>query len=282
MKVKKCKALAVAALSPTRAFAAAVGVLIVLLGASSGTGWAQQKSSKLTIAAAADLQFAMSEIEQEFERQTGADVTVIYGSSGNLFTQVQNGAPYDVFMSADMEYPRKMVSSHLADPNSLYRYAVGRLVLWVPNSSPLDLKALGMRALTEPSVHKIAIANPQHAPYGRAAVAALKYLKLYEKVSGKLVTGENATQAAQFVQSGNAQLGILPQSLVFYPGLKVGGAYFLVPPESYPVLDQGVVILRKAANRQLADAFLAFLKRPDTGQLLMKYGFVEPPRSLGP
>jgi molybdate transport system substrate-binding protein len=239
-------------------------------------GFAQDKPT-LVVAAAADMQFAMKEIKAGFQNQSGAQLTVVTGASGNLFEQIENGAPFDVFLSADMEYPRKLVAHHLADGASLFRYAVGRLVLWAPPGSKVDLARLGLNAMLDPQVTKIAIANPQHAPYGSAAVAALKTLKLYNKVSSKLVEGENASQAAQFVESGNAQVGLIPLSLVVGVEKRRDGAYVLVPIQSYPAIDEGAVILAKAANKELAMKFMAFMRHPDTVMLLKKYGFVAAP-----
>jgi molybdate transport system substrate-binding protein len=275
-KVKKCKRLQVSA-AKIRIFLsgfALIGLLAVCVGLAEAQG------SKLTVAVAANLQSAMPELQDEFERLTGAQITVIYGASGNLFTQIENGAPYDVLLSADMEYPRKLVAQHLADGGTLYRYAIGRLVLWTPTSTGLDIGKSGINAVLDPAVTKIAIANPRHAPYGQAAVEALKYFKLYGKVSSKLVMGESVSQAVQFVESGNAQLGFLPLSLVIVPEMKSKGSYFEVPIEAYPALDQGAVVLAKARDRILAGKFIEFLKRPQTVQTLKKYGFVEP-RNLG-
>jgi molybdate transport system substrate-binding protein len=275
-KVKKCKRLQVSAakIASLRSGFALVGLLAVCVGL------AEAQVPKLTVAVAANLQLAMPELQDEFERLTGAQITVIYGASGNLFTQIENGAPYDVLLSADMQYPRKLVAQHLADGGTLYRYAIGRLVLWTPTGTGLDPGRSGMNAVLDPAVTKIAIANPRHAPYGQAAVEALKYFKLYGKVSSKLVMGESVSQAAQFVESGNAQLGFLPLSLVSLPEVKSKGSYFEVPIEAYPALDQGAVVLARARDPVLAGKFIAFLKRQQTIQILKKYGFVEP-RNLG-
>jgi molybdate transport system substrate-binding protein len=242
--------------------------------------WAQVPP-KLAVAAAADLQPAMRELQANFERQNGAELAIVYGASGALFTQIENGAPFDVLVSADMDYPRKLASRRLADGATLFRYAIGRLVLWTPAGSGVDVARLGMNSVLDPAVSRIAIANPAHAPYGQAAVAALKHFKLYDKVSSKLVAGENAGQAAAFAASGNAQLGFLPRSLVFAPETGFQGAYFEVPIEAYPALDQGAIVLAKARNRELALKFLDFLRSPSTVLVLKKYGFVAP-ISLGP
>src|SRR5207245_6266422 len=147
-------------------------------------GWrmalAVPASAQITVAAAADLNAALSEIAANYQKSGGGIVRLSFGSSGNLFNQIQNGAPFDIFFSADLDYPQQLIDAGLAEPSSFYRYAVGRLVLWVPASSSLDLEHRGMNALLDPSVKKIAIANPQHAPYGRAAVAALRHFELYD------------------------------------------------------------------------------------------------------
>jgi len=166
-------------------------------------------ADEIRVAAAADLNYAFRDIAARFEKQMGNKADVIIGSSGNFYFQIQNGAPFDLFFSADIEYPQKLESAALAEKDSLYEYAVGTIVLWVPNTSKLDITK-GLSALLDPSVHKIAIANPAHAPYGRAALAALKSEQLDEKLRDKFVLGENISQAAQFVQSGNAERAIWP------------------------------------------------------------------------
>src|SRR3989442_9697748 len=138
---------------------------------------------EITVAAAADLNVALSEVAASYQKATGNTVRLSFGSSGNLFNQIQNGAPFDVFFSADLDYPQKLIGAGFAEPSSFYRYAVGRLVLWVPASSSLDLEHVGMNVLLEPSAKKIAIANLQHAPYRRAAVAALRHFGIFERVA---------------------------------------------------------------------------------------------------
>lgn len=172
---------------------------------------------RVRVAAASDLQFALREIETKFEvGHPGVSVEVIYGSSGNLYAQLSNKAPFDLFLSADISYPR-LVEAGLAAQDTEFSYAVGHIVLWVLQSSQLDLDKLGMRALADPTVKKIAIANPRHAPYGRAAEAAMKSLELYDDVKDRLVLGENIAQAAQYVESGAADVGILALSLCSPP-----------------------------------------------------------------
>src|SRR5262249_5248813 len=146
---------------------------------------------ELRIAAAADLKSAMDDLASQYQRQSYTKLNISYGSSGNFFSQIQNGAPFDLFFSADIDYPRKLETAGLAEPGTLYKYAVGRLVLWVPADAKVDVAKQQWPALLVASVQKIAVANPEHAPYGRAAVAALQKAGIYDKVRPKLVYGEN-------------------------------------------------------------------------------------------
>ena len=234
------------------------------------------RAGDLTVAAAADLSLALQPIADNFHRQTGNTVRLSFGSSGDFFNQIQNGAPYDIFLSADLGYPQKLVKLGFADGPSLRTYAVGRLVLWVPRASRLNLEAQGMQALLDPSVHKIAIANPQHAPYGRAAVAALRHFGLYDKLAGSLVLGENVGQAAQFAESGNAQVGIIALAHALAPGVRPLGRYWTVPENSYPALEQGAVLISRSKNKTLAAQFLSYLAAPESQAIFRQFGFVMP------
>ncbi len=240
------------------------------------TALAGPTAGEITVAAAADLNVALSEIAANYQKATGNTVRLSFGSSGNLFNQIQNGAPFDIFFSADLDYPQKLIGAGLAEPSSFYRYAVGRLVLWVPASASLDVEHRGMNALLDPSVKKIAIANPQHAPYGRAALAALRDFGVYDKVAGQLVLGENVSQAAQFVESGNAQVGIVALSHALAPAIKGKGRYWEVPADAYPALEQGVVILSRSPNKKEAAAFVEYLKTTASVAVLRRYGFSLP------
>lgn len=245
-----------------------IGILAILVLAA-----AIAPAQQLTVAAAADLQFAFHDLGLQFEKQTGIPVRVTYGSSGNFTTQIENGAPFDLFFSADVQYPQKLISEGFAEPGSLYRYADGKLVLWVPNGSKTDLSK-GMMVLIDPSVRKIAIANPKHAPYGRAAVAAMKSAGVYEKVENKLVLGENISQTAQFVQSGTADVGLVALSLAVSPGMVNSGRYVEVPTKNYPVIEQGAAILSQSKQKAQAGRFLEFMRTPSAKAILEKYGFV--------
>jgi len=229
----------------------------------------------ITVAAASDLTFAMNEIAANFEKATGCTIRVSAGSSGNFLTQIENGAPFDVFFSADVEYPKKLEAEGLAAPGSTYVYAVGKIVLWVRNDSRLDI-GKGFAALRDPSVHKVAIANPLHAPYGRAAEDALRKAGVYDAIQDRLVLGENISQAAQFAESGNADAGIIALSLAVAPGLKEKGRFWRVPDDLYAPILQGVVVARGSRNPQGAEAFLDYIKTPATASLLERYGFVLP------
>src|SRR5580693_6819565 len=187
---------------------------------------------EVTVAAASDLTYAMNEITASFEKETGCTVRVSFGSSGNFLTQIENGAPFDVFFSADIAYPKKLEAEGLAAPGSTYLYAIGKIVLWTRKDSRVDVSK-GLSVLREPAVRKIAIANPEHAPYGRAAEEALRHSGVYEAVKGRLVLGENISQAAEFVESGNADAGILALSLVVSPGLKEKGRFWSIPEDLY-------------------------------------------------
>ena len=232
-------------------------------------------AEEITIAAASDLSFAFREIATEYENTTGNHVRLTLGSSGNFFAQIQNGAPFDLYFSADIAYPRKLEEAGLTVPGSLYQYAVGRIVLWTGKDSPLDLSK-GLEVLREPAIKKIAIANPKHAPYGRAAVAAMEYFKVYDQVKDKLILGENISQAAQFIESGACDIGIIALSLAIAPAMKSKGTYWEVPAEAHPSLDQGAVILKQSKNQEAARQFLEFIKGPHGQEIMKRYGFTLP------
>lgn len=229
----------------------------------------------LRIAAAADLQFAMDDLARQFEKKTGTRVAVSYGSSGNFRAQIQNGAPFDLFFSADMSYPQQLIAEGFADGQSLFVYAQGHLVLWAPTVANLHLETKGFDALKDPRVEKIAIANPEHAPYGRAAVAALQKTGLYDQVKSKLVFGENISQAAQFAQTGSAQVGIIALSLTFAQSIK-DGEHWEIPAELYAPLQQGAVIIHSSPNKAGANAFLEFVRSDEGRKTLSKYGLTPP------
>jgi molybdate transport system substrate-binding protein len=236
-------------------------------------------AQELRVAAAADLKFALSELAGQYEKRTGTRVNVTYGSSGNFFAQLRNGAPFDLFFSADIEYPRKLEAAGLAEPETLYKYALGRIVIWTRADANADVAKQGWNLLLDVGVQKIAIANAEHAPYGRAALAALQKAGIYEQVKSKLVYGENISQAAQFVQSGNAQAGIVALSLAVSPGMK-DGKRWEIPTDMHPAIEQGAIILRAAKNKAQARAFLQFVKSADGRATLGKSGFTVPEMNM--
>lgn len=250
-------------------------LLVASIVLSVTAGWAQEKkrADEITVAAASDLSIALKEIGDSYEKKAGVKVNFSFGASGALTQQIQNGAPFDLFFSADMDYPRQLIAAGEADGATLYQYAVGRLVLWVPEGSPLDVEHKDMSVLLDPSVKKIAIANPQHAPYGRAAVAALKHDGVYDRVADRLVLGENVSQAAQFVESGNAQAGFVALAHAVAPGMGGKGKYWEVPAEDYPPLLQGVVVLSHSQHKREAAQFLEYVKTKESADLFQKYGF---------
>ena len=244
---------------------------LLLASQLSGIAAAQE----LRVAAAADLQFVFQEVSARFQKETGHTVGLTFGSSGNFFSQIQNGAPFDIFFSADVDYPAKLEAAGLVEPGTLSRYATGRIVLWVRRGSRIDINQ-GLRALIDARVRRISIANPEHAPYGRAAVAALRHEKIYDKVRDRLVLGENISQASQFVESGNADIGILALSLALAPPLKTEGLYYEIPTSFYPAIDQAVVILKSSTHRDIARQFLDFLRRPEIVEFMRSNGLTVP------
>jgi len=229
-------------------------------------------AQEITVAAAADLQFAMEDVAARFQKETGKTAKLIYGSSGNFFQQIQNGAPFDMFFSANLDYPKKLEAAGLTEPGSYYQYAKGKIVIWVRNESKLDLSS-GMKVLLDPSVKKIAVANPQHAPYGQAAVAAMQNEKIYEQVKDKFVLGENISQTASFVVSGSADAGIVALSLALSPNMKDKGRYAEIPADEYPPIEQACVILGSSKNKETARQFLSFVKTTAIGDVLKSDGF---------
>src|SRR5580704_3806214 len=248
-------------------------LVVILLIVVAGTFATAQE---ITVAAAADMSAALPQLADAYAKKTGQAVKLSFGASGNLTNQIRNGAPFDVFFSADEEYPRQLIAEGLALKDTLYRYAVGRLVLWVPGDSALDLSELGMKALLDPSVKRISIANPATAPYGRAAEAALRHFGIYDQVSSRLVLGENVSQAAQFVESGNAQAGLIALSHALAPAMKDKGRYWEVPLSAYPTLNQAAVVLSKSKRQDADRKFLEFMRSPDATSVLVRYGFSLP------
>jgi molybdate transport system substrate-binding protein len=235
--------------------------------------------TQVRIAAAADLQFVLADLAKRFEQEhSDIRVSVTYGSSGNFFSQLSNKAPFDIFLSADASYPQKLVDQGLAKPAAMFPYARGRIVLWALKGGRIDVAARQVGSLTDPAVRKIAIANPEHAPYGRAAVAAMRSAGVYERVKDRLILGENISQTAQFVSSGSADVGIVALSLALAPSMADKGVYFEIPVDSYPPIEQAGVILNWAADARAAEAFRDYLISDAGRATLARFGFSDPVR----
>lgn len=236
------------------------------------TALAAPASAQLSVAAASDLQAVLPEIGTRFQRASQQTLRVTYGSSGQFVSQIQNGAPFDLFLSADESFVRRLVESGHADAASVAPYALGRLALWARTDRSLDLTQ-GLALLASPSVRRIAIANPEHAPYGRAAVDALRHAGLYERVRSRLVLGENVSQAAQFAQTGNADVGIIALSLTLAPAMRTTGTAVELPQGTFAPITQTGAVLTASRRRDVARRFLQFLSQPDIVQLLRDSGF---------
>lgn len=230
-------------------------------------------AEKINIAAAADLKFAMDEIVAKFrDANAKDDVDVIYGSSGKFYTQIQQGAPYDLYFSADIAFPRELARSGFSF-SEVIPYAFGRIVLW---SATMDANKMSLDSLTSSKISHIAIANPKHAPYGKRAEEALRASRLWEKVEPKLVYGENIAHTAQFVQTGNAQVGIIALSLAVNPELANKGGYWLIPDTLHAPLEQAFIITKRAQGNDLAKKFADYMRSSATRTIMTKYGFVLP------
>lgn len=250
-----------------RAFSTKIGLILTMLLLTN-----LLNAQTLSITAAADLRYAMDEVVKAYKQiHPQTDIKVNYGSSGTAFQQISNGAPYDMFFSADIMYPQKLKEQGLTatDPKL---YAIGYIVIW---SSQIDISK-GMNSLLDPKVSKIAIANPEHAPYGKRAEESMKYYKIYDKVKPKLIFGENISQAAQFVQTGNAEIGILALSLACSPAMKDKGKYILIDSKSHSPLEQAYVILKDAKNNKEAFSFAEFVASPAARTIFKAYGFKLP------
>ncbi len=233
-----------------------------------------QAEFTLTVAAAADLKFAFDDLILGFaEIHPEIRIKVTFGSSGNLFAQLSNRAPFDLFFSADMDYPRRLIELGAAAKGSEFHYATGQLVIWVPNSSNLDFATRGIEAVSDAAVRKIAIANPKHAPYGRAAVAALKTLGVFDQIESRLVLGENVAQTAQFVETGVADLGLISQSLAMAPMMRDKGRSWPLPLNAYPPIEQGGMVLPWTKNSKAAELLQTFVLGDEGRRILKLHGF---------
>jgi molybdate transport system substrate-binding protein len=246
--------------------------LLLVLATAFAPALAQAApGAQMTIAAAADLHEAMDQVVVAYRRDhPAATINVTYGSSGTLTTQIEQGAPFDLFFSADSDYPRQLIAhgdaGGLATP-----YAVGHLVLW---SASLDMHGVKLADLAQPRFGRIAIANPEHAPYGKRAVQALRGAGVWDAIQPRIVYGENIAQAAQFASSGNVQVGVIALSLALRPEMK--GSYALVPDSAFDPLVQSFVLTKGGAGNDLAQDFARYAQSPAARAILGHFGFNPP------
>ncbi len=227
----------------------------------------------VVVAAASDFQFALDSILVNFKKANqGIQVKTVYGSSGKLTEQISNDAPFDLFFSADISYPKKLRETGFAisEPSV---YGVGSIVIW---SNQLDPSQDKMNSLVHPSIHKISIADPSHAPYGQRADECMRFYKIYDQVKDKLVFGENISQAAQYITSGAADIGIIALSLALSPAMQqTGGKYYVIPQESYSKLEQAFVLLKHSQGNMAATALAGYIASPASAAIIRHFGFRE-------
>lgn len=227
-------------------------------------------AQSLTVATAANFRDPMKEIAAEFMKQhPKVVVNTIFGSSGSLFQQLSNNAPFDVFLSANMKYPKALYDAELSYSAPIV-YAIGQLVLW---SKSIDVSQQGLALLATDKIGKIAYANPDLAPYGKGAIEALKRADIYEKVVGKLIKAENIAQTAQFAVTGNTDAGIIAKSQLQMPAIKDKGYWYQIPTDTYSPIKQGCVALKRDGNQKLAESFVLFLSSPTALKIIDKYGY---------
>ena len=265
------------ALAPERSLKALLLTLLsfALPGVIASAQKPAQSATTLRIAAAADLQPLLPTLLTQFQQQTGIHAEASYQASATLAAQIIDGAPFDLFLAADLSFPQRVIDAGRTEESQPVPYARGTLVLWTRNDS--GLAPLSLDTLRNPALKTIAIANPEHAPYGRAAQAALQHIALYDTLRPKLVIAENIAQAAQYSDSGNAQAGFLSLTSALTPRLRASGHFVRVPDEDYPPILQGAVVIRNSAAAPSAHRFLDFLAQPATRQFLAAEG-LEPAR----
>jgi molybdate transport system substrate-binding protein len=250
-------------------------LIAMLAGASIASAQSAASSSTISVAAAANFSVALDALTAGFKKfSPGTTVVTTTGASGSLVAQIKNGAPYDVFLSADVDYPQALIKAGEADAASFTTFATGRLVLWTTRPD-LALPSV-VAAVRDPAVKKIAIANLDTAPYGRAARQALEALGAWVDAQPKLAVGENITQTAQFVETGNADIGFVSLSIVLAPTLKERGRWLEVPADLHAPLAHGAVLTRRGANQPAAKAFLEFLHTPAARTILESFGYSVP------
>ncbi|MFO1020606.1 MAG: molybdate ABC transporter substrate-binding protein [Planctomycetales bacterium] len=231
----------------------------------------------LTVAAASDLKFALPELQSEFQlTYPDYELRLTFAASGTLYSQIKEKAPYDIFLSADRDLPKKLIDEKLTHSKEEFVYAKGTLVLWFPKDATLYVEKDGLGILTHDSIARIAIANPKFAPYGRAAEAALKSAKVYEKIDKKLLMAENISQAGVFIEKGGAEAGLLAQTLIVSTSLKDKGKTWKVPQELYPPIVQAGVILSHCEDTTAAEHFRTLILSDKGREILAKNGLTPP------
>lgn len=250
--------------------------ILMMIGCSRATA-PSSPTRILRIAAASDLRFAMEELETSFQERRGqVEFRVSFGSSGNLFTQLSQDAPFDLFLSADIALPQELTAMGKADASDLFPFCQGHLVVWIRNDSPLPIESKQHEILTDERVRRISVANPRHAPYGRAAMSAIEHLGWADQLRDRWVIADNVAQAAQFVESGSADVGIIARSLASAPAMQAKGRFVPLPTDASPPLVQGGLIMKQCVDRPTAEAFRDFLLSADARAILTRYGFDAP------
>lgn len=256
---------------------ALLGMALSLASCAGGERSGVRTEQTLHVAAAASLRFALPDIIARFQEEHPPWlVQATYGSSGTLYAQILNHAPFDLFLSADLHYPQQLIEQGMAGPDALFSYAAGHVVLWVRKDAPMDLRALGMDALLHPAASKVAMANPRLAPYGRAAEEALRSFGLYDQVAPRLVLGETIAQTAQFVESGAASIGLIALSLALAPPMRDQGVYWEIPTDRYTPIEQGGLRMNRTLHPEAARAFQTFLQGPEAKAILSTHGLQVP------
>jgi molybdate transport system substrate-binding protein len=242
-----------------------VFIALILTGCS-------KPSEKIIIATAANVQYVMKEIQKEFEKESGKQIQIVVGSSGKLTTQIREGAPFDVFVSADTRYPQEIFKNGGSNQQPKV-YALGSLVLWSKN---IPTAELNLAMLTSEKIKKIALPNPATAPYGQAAVQVLKSQDLYEKTEKKLVFGESIAQTAQYISSGSAEAGFNALAIVLSPEMKGKGNYVIVDSSLYQPIEQAAILLKHSEDspkKATSEQFYKFLYSERAKSILKKYGY---------
>ncbi len=252
---------------------AVIGCASVSIVSESETT-AQETSVELTVGAAADLQFAFSDLATLFEQETGHTVTLVFGSTGQLAQQIENGAPYDLFAAANIEFIERLAEQNLVLPETIAVYARGRIVLGVNRSAGVTAETLV--DLLSPEIQHIAIANPEHAPYGLAAQQALESAGVWQQIQPKLILGENIRQTLQYLQSGDAQVAIVALSIADVPEI----TWTLIEQNLHRPLDQGLAVVSSSQHQDVARSFAAFINGPRGRLVMQHYGFILPSETL--